>query len=158
MRISKIIASGLGTGYAPFAPGTAGSLLGIAIIYALNSWVNELGMQQPTILILNLGAIVSVLFIGVYAIKVVRRFWEHDDPKIVIDEITGVWIAALALPMHWTYYFFAFVLFRFFDILKPLGIKMLDKQKNDWSVMLDDVLAGIYALIILQIAIYFHIL
>ena len=157
MRISKIIASGLGTGYAPVAPGTAGSLLGIAIIYVFNFWVNKLGMQQPTILVLNLGAIVSVLFIGVYAVKVVHQFWKHGDSKIVIDEITGVWIAALALPMHWTYYFFAFVLFRFFDILKPLGIKRLDKQKSDWSVMLDDVLAGIYALIILQTATYLHV-
>ena len=158
MKIYKLIASGLGTGYAPIAPGTAGSILGILVFYFFNFVLNKLEFQQPIILILNLVAIIIVLLIGVFSIKEVHQRWQHDASQIVIDEIIGVWIAVFAFPFQWQYYLYGFILFRFFDIVKPLFIKKIDRLKSNWSVMLDDVLAGVYANIVLQIFAYTNVL
>jgi len=158
MRIHKLIASGLGTGYAPIAPGTAGSILGILFFYLFNLVYDKLDFQQTLILVLNLFAIIIVLLVGVYSIKKVHQIWMHDAPKIVIDEVVGVWIAIFALPFEWQYYLYALILFRFFDILKPLYIRRLDNLKSDWSVMLDDVLAGVYANVVLQVFVYFNVI
>ncbi len=152
----KIIATSLGTGYSPIAPGTAGSILGIVVWYAMNYLMGELGLNNNLLFAFDLVAIILVLFLGVKATKEVHKIWEHDASKIVIDEVVGVWITALAIPLNWKYYLYALVLFRFFDIAKPLFIRKLDKMKNDWSVMLDDVLAGIYGLISLQLILYFE--
>lgn len=158
MKIHKLIASGLGTGYSPIAPGTVGSILGILVLYLLNLIYGKFNFPQPIISVLNLVAILLVLLLGVYSIKKVHQIWEHDAPKIVIDEVVGVWIAAFAIPFQWQYYIYALVLFRFFDILKPFYIRNLDNLKSDWSVMLDDVLAGVYANLVLQAFVYFNIL
>ncbi len=154
MKLHKIIASGLGTGYAPLAPGTAGSILGILLFYLFNYTLNSFNIEPWLVLSLNLFAIIFVLVFGVFSIKKVHAIWEHDASKIVIDEIVGVWIAVFAMPFQWQYYLYALLLFRFFDITKPLYIRRLDNMGGDWSVMLDDVLAGIYSLIVLQ-ALYF---
>ncbi len=151
MKIYKVIASGLGTGFSPFAPGTAGSILGILLIYLFNYILIGLNVKLWTVHSLNLFAIIFVVAIGNYSIKKVHTFWEHDAPQIVIDEIAGVWIAIFAMPLKWEYYLFALVLFRLFDIFKPFYIRQIDKMKTNWSVMLDDVLAGIYSLIVIQI-------
>ena len=153
MRLHKLIATGLGTGYAPLAPGTAGAALGILVFYLFNLGLTLLKITEPVMLILNLVVILTVLLLGVFSIKKVHQIWEHDAQKIVIDEVIGVWIAAFALPFQWQYYLAAFVLFRFFDILKPLYIRKLDNLKTDWSVMLDDVLAGVYANLVLQLVV-----
>lgn len=158
MKVHKIIASGLGSGYSPFAPGTAGSIIGIIIFYLFNLYTNSLNISNELILLINLIAIIFVLLLGVFSIKKVHTIWEHDAPKIVIDEIVGVWIAIFAMPFEWQYYVYALVLFRFFDIAKPLFIRKLDNMKGDWSVMLDDVLAGIYSLIVIQILLYANII
>ncbi len=158
MKLHKIIASGFGTGFVPFAPGTAGSVLGILLFYSFNLVLNRLITEPWLVLILNLFAIIFVLFVGVYSIKMVHKIWGHDAPQIVIDEIVGVWIAVFAMPFKWQYYLYAFLLFRFFDILKPLFIKKLDRMKNDWSVMLDDVLAGVYSLVVIQLLFYFELI
>jgi phosphatidylglycerophosphatase A len=158
MRLHKLIASGLGTGYAPFAPGTAGSILGIVLFYLFNYILNGLNIEPWLILLLNLFATIFVLLIGAYSIRKVHQIWEHDAPQIVIDEIIGVWIAVFAMPFKWQYYLYALILFRFFDIVKPLYIRKLDNLKTDWSVMLDDVLAGVYASIVLQIIVHSNVL
>jgi phosphatidylglycerophosphatase A len=158
INFHKIIASGLGTGFAPYAPGTAGSLLGIVLFYLFNYVLNGSNIEPWLILSLNLFAIIFVLLLGVYSIKQVHKFWNHDASKIVIDEIAGVWIAVFAMPTEWQYYLYALILFRFFDIVKPLYIKRLDNMGNDWSVMLDDVLAGTYSLLVIHILFYFNII
>ncbi|MCD6091022.1 MAG: phosphatidylglycerophosphatase A [Bacteroidales bacterium] len=157
MRIHKLIATGLGTGYAPLAPGTAGAALGIVIFYLLNLGFTQMKLNEPIILVSNLVVILIVMLLGVFSIKKVHQIWEHDAQKIVIDEVIGVWIAVFALPFQWQFYLAAFVLFRFFDILKPLYIRKLDNLKTDWSVMLDDVLAGVYANLILQLIVVLKI-
>jgi len=157
-KLHKIIASGLGTGLSPIAPGTAGSVLGIVLFYSLNLSFDKMGINFNTIIALNAVAIIFVLLLGVYSIKIVHKTWEHDAPKIVIDEIVGVWIAVFAMPLKWEYYLYALILFRFFDIAKPLFIRKLDNMENDWSVMLDDVLAGVYSLIVIQLLYYFNLI
>lgn len=150
MKIHKLIASGLGTGYSPFAPGTVGAALGIVVFYFLNLWLVGLSIAQPTILIINLAVIVLVTLQANYSIKKVHTEWSHDAGKIVVDEVVGVWIAVFAMPLDWHYYLYAFIIFRIFDISKPLFIRSIDKMNNDWSVMLDDILAGVYSLLVLQ--------
>lgn len=157
MRLSKIIASGLGTGFAPIAPGTAGALLGVIMFYGLNVIWYGINLEPITIIALNLAVIILVLLVGVYAIRKVHEIWPHDASQIVIDEVVGVWIAVFALPFDYRIYLYGFILFRFFDILKPFYIKRLDRLKSSWSVMLDDVLAGVYANIVLQILLYFKV-
>lgn len=158
MKLYRIIASGLGTGFVPFAPGTVGSMLGIILIYLFNYLLNSLNIEIWLVLVLNLLVIIFTLLIGVYSIKKVHKIWEDDASQIVIDEIVGVWIAIYAMPFEWQYYLYALILFRFFDIAKPLFIRRLDKMKGDWSVMIDDVLAGIYSLVVIQVLFYFNII
>lgn len=157
MRLSKIIASGLGTGFAPIAPGTAGALLGVIMFYGLNVIWYGINLEPITIIALNLAVIILVLLVGVCSIRKVHEIWPHDASRIVIDEVVGVWIAVFALPFDYRIYLYGFILFRFFDILKPFFIKRLDRLKSSWSVMLDDVLAGVYANIVLQILLYFKV-
>lgn len=154
MKVSKLIASGLGTGYAPVAPGTVGSILGILLFYGINLVLSYLGVRGMGVVVLDLFAIVLFMLSGVWAISKVHQTWQHDAPEIVIDEIVGVGIAAIAIPLQWQYYLYALVLFRVFDIVKPFYIRKLDNLENNWSVMLDDVLAGVYTAVVLQIIIY----
>lgn len=155
MELSKIIATGLGTGLSPKAPGTVGSLLGIILLYIYNYILNDMELSLNVILFFNLIFLFLSIFIGVWSIGKVQKEWEHDASKIVIDEIAGIAITMLAIPFNWQYYLYGFIIFRFFDILKPLGIKKLDNMGGNWSVMLDDLLAGLYSLIVLHILIYF---
>lgn len=157
MKWSKLTATALGSGYSPFAPGTAGSTVGIGILFITNWLFTNLGFEQPAVLFFNLTLIIGMMFLGVYSIKKVHTIWEHDASKIVIDEVVGVWIAAFALPLRWEYYLIALLLFRFFDIVKPLFIKRIDAMKGHWSVMLDDVVAGVYASIVVQSILFFNL-
>lgn len=77
--------------------------------------------------------------------------WGHDPSKVVVDEIVGVWIAMLFVPFSLLNLFLAFGLFRVFDIWKPLGIRRMEKLKGGWGVMMDDVLAGIYSLMVMHV-------
>ena len=82
--------------------------------------------------------------------------WGKDPKQTVIDEMIGLSIAVLGLPLSWPYLLGAFILFRFFDIAKPLGIRQLEEAPKGWGVMLDDVLAGVYANICLQFIYIFY--
>jgi len=157
MKLHKLIATGLGTGYSPVAPGTAGAALGIVVFYFFNLGFTTLKINGLLILVLNLVVILTVMLLGIFSVKKVHQVWTHDVQLIVIDEVVGVWIAVFALPFQWQYYLAAFVLFRFFDILKPLYIRKLDNLKTDWSVMLDDVVAGVYANMVLQLVVFLKI-
>jgi phosphatidylglycerophosphatase A len=84
--------------------------------------------------------------IGTCAIKQLTPFWGDDPARVVIDEIVGVWIPLLVAPIGNIWYALAaFLLFRFFDIVKPLGIRNLDRRVGVFWVMADDILAGIYS-------------
>lgn len=86
----------------------------------------------------------------------VEEIWGKDHNRVVIDEVAGMCITLLFVPLKWQYTLIGLVLFRFFDILKPFGIRKLEKLPGGWGVMADDVLAGIYANIILQLVMVFE--
>ncbi len=144
--IYKIIATSFGLGYAPIAPGTIGALGALVLNYLIigNKFYNE-------ILISN---ILIFFFLGIYVANQLESEWGSDPSKIVIDEVVGMWIATLFLPANSYLFMYAFILFRFFDIVKPFGIRYFDKMKSGWGVMLDDVLAGIYANVLIQLFFY----
>lgn len=137
--VAKSIGTSFGAGYLPVAPGTFGALVGILVYYLLYYTV-------PNILDYTLiGLIVLFTVLGTWSCKVVLKEWGHDPSKIVMDETIGVWITLLFIPFNHWYIWLAFGLFRLFDIWKPLGIRSIDdKMDTNFSVMLDDIVAGAY--------------
>jgi phosphatidylglycerophosphatase A len=154
MAFDKQIATFFGVGYTPVAPGTAGALIGGVIFYLLNLILSNCGLDYYNIQIILILIILTVMLIAVRSIKRLENTWEHDAQQIVIDEVVGVWIAMLFIPFTWLNYVLAFILFRIFDIVKPFFIKKLDELKSSWSIMLDDVVAGVYANLVLQLIIF----
>lgn len=147
--INKFFVTAFGVGYLPLAPGTWGSIVGALLI-----WVATLVDPSFTFSLTFIAAIVVVFFLGVWGSKVVEKEWGEDPTRVVIDEVIGVWIAMLFIPFSWINLFAAFVLFRVFDIAKPFGIRKMEGIGSGWGVMLDDVLAGVYANVLLNVALY----
>ena len=134
-----IIGTGFGSGFWPWGPGTAGAVLATAIWLLLHAL-----MQQVPLVLTIVALIVVFTIIGTWATAKLEPFWGEDPSRVVVDEMVGVWIPLL-LADGWTTALAALVLFRFFDILKPLGIRQLDRRQGAFWVMADDILAGIYA-------------
>lgn len=138
-------ATGFGSGYWPWGPGTAGALLATIIWYVCGMY-----LSASVLFVLTLAAVVLATAIGTWATDELESVWGEDPSRVVIDEMIGVWIPLLACPPEsWLYALLAFLLFRFFDILKPLGIRSLDRRHGGFWVMADDILAGIYSLVII---------
>jgi phosphatidylglycerophosphatase A len=143
-RFLKFTLRGFGTGLLPVAPGTWGSAAAVLLAWPLALWT-------PALLHLELCVlIVAFLWIGVIGSDQLQDEWGKDPSQTVIDEMVGMWIALLGLPLYWPYWLAAFLLFRLFDIFKPFGIRRLEKIEGGWGVMLDDVLAGVYASMLLH--------
>lgn len=143
--LPTIIGTGFGSGFWPWGPGTAGALTGMLIWYALSFMLNSTILFAVT-----LSCIVVFTIAGTWAVRRLSPFWGSDPQKVVIDEMVGVWVPLLAVPASDIWLALAsFVLFRLFDILKPLGIRTLDRRKGAFYVMADDILAGVYSLIII---------
>lgn len=132
------ISLGFGSGLMPKAPGTYGSLAALPICMLL--------VYQPWQV--QIAVAVFTFFLGWYTSSVTEKaMGMHDNSAIVIDEFDGMFISIICFPSVWYYAILAFVLFRIFDILKPFPICMLDKRiGGGLGVMLDDVLAGLFAL------------
>lgn len=154
MTVDKQIATFFGVGYTPVAPGTAGALAGGVLFFLIGLLLTNSGLDYFSIQIIFISITIAVMLIGVRSIKRLANIWGHDAQQIVIDEVVGVWIAMLFIPFTWLNYLLAFILFRIFDIVKPFFIKKIDKLKSSWSIMLDDVVAGVYANLVLQLFIY----
>jgi|SRR5208337_1762780 len=142
-RLARLLATWWGVGYIPKAPGTAGTIAAIPFYFLLR-------------LLPLYGYLACVLAIGLvacWAAGVAERiFQEKDSQLIVIDEVVGFFITMTALPPSWPYLIGGFCLFRFFDILKPPPIRLIERKvPGGYGVVLDDVLAGIYAHISLRI-------
>ncbi len=129
------------------APGTWGSLAALPFAWALLTYGGRFVL---------LGAALAVFILGVWAARVFAAHGDNDDPQsIVVDEVVGQWIALLAAPVSIVGFAIAFFAFRAYDILKPWPVSTVDRNmKNPWGVMLDDVLAGIYALIVVFLVDY----
>lgn len=139
-----LLATWFGAGYLPKAPGTWGSIGALPFAWLI---VDRGGVVALSI------TIIIVFIVGIWASKdFMARTGAHDPGAIVIDEVAGQWIVLLAVPLDPVAYFIAFVLFRLFDIFKPWPISWADRRiEGAWGVMLDDVLAGLFGLAILQL-------
>ena len=114
-------------------------------------WLGGAWLLPPTPLLLATAIAIGLFtLVGTWATNALEPYWGEDPSRVVIDEMVGVWVPLLACPPgHWGYAAAAFLLFRFFDILKPLGIRALDRRHGGFWVMADDLLAGLYTLLIL---------
>lgn len=139
-----LIGTGLGMGFSPIAPGTVASIGGWLIAFLLKPYV-------PYFEFFLVLFIVLFFFLGVYSSTKLETDWGQDPSEVVIDEVVGIWISLMFLPQGWGYSLAALALFRLFDIYKPLYIKRMEKLKGGWGIMMDDVLAGIYANVTVQL-------
>lgn len=147
MTINKIIATVFGIGYIPKGGGTVAAFAFCVLFYF---GVQYHAISQTGLILFT----ISVFAVGVFAANKLETIWGKDSGKIVIDEVLGMAISLLLLPINFTIIVMGLILFRIFDIWKPLYIKKTEKLKGGWGVMTDDAVAGIYSNIVLQIIVY----
>lgn len=140
-----IIGTGFGAGFWPWGPGTAGAVVATLVWWALAAWLGTVGAAMPTV-----ALIVTFTLLGTWATAKLMPYWGSDPSRVVVDEMVGVWIPLLAAN-NWWQALLALLLFRLFDIVKPLGIKSLDRREGAFWVMADDIAAGIYAGVVLLV-------
>jgi len=145
LSIWKLIVTGFGLGYSPVAPGTLGAIAALIPAILILNYVSF-----PYIVLACLIGIVAVL--GIIGSNKLQSIWGKDPPRIVVDEMVGMWIGLLWVGSGWLNLLTAFILFRFFDIVKPLGIRKAEQLPGGMGVLADDILAGIYTNLIMQIA------
>lgn len=144
-RLAFAFATAGGLGYAPVAPGTAGSL-GAVVVFIL---ARNVALAHPALFALIIAGTAAT---GVFAARAVMRAEGVEDPgKVVVDEVAGQWIALFLLPFSWPLVIAGFLLFRLFDIWKPFPVRQSERLGNGVGVMLDDILAGIYANLTLRL-------
>jgi len=139
-----LLALGFGSGLAPKMPGTFGTLAALPLVVMLSYFSSFAAYLIVTILV----SIVGIWICG----KAAADMGVHDDSSIVWDEIAGMLITMLAVPLSWQTLLLGFALFRFFDIMKPWPISYLDKHVDGgFGIMVDDVLAGLFAVACLHL-------
>ncbi|NTV02051.1 MAG: phosphatidylglycerophosphatase A [Chlorobiaceae bacterium] len=140
--VAKAAGSVLGVGYIPFAPGTFGSLVA-ALAYFVFPAIAPLQWLVPLIVV------TSVL--GVWAGGVMEEEYGEDPSAVVIDELAGQWLALAALPATPVVVLLSFLLFRFYDIVKPGLVDKAQSLPGGWGIMVDDLLAGLLANVTVRI-------
>ncbi len=145
--VSGFLAFGFGSGLAPKAPGTWGTLAALPFLFLWQL------LPWPAYLLLLLLS----FLLGVYVCEsATRKLGVHDHGGIVWDEFVGLWLTFFMVDLSWQSVAIGFVLFRIFDILKPFPIKWLDKKvKGGFGIMIDDVLAGVFAGVVLHILMHY---
>jgi phosphatidylglycerophosphatase A len=136
------IATGLGAGYSPLVPGSAGSLVGLLLFWPMRGW--PFAWQA--------AACASLFVVGAVAAgRVAKRAGLEDPGSVVVDEIVGMWITLLLVPItSWTV-IGGFLLFRALDVVKPYPARDLEDLHGGVGIMADDVAAGVYANLVLQV-------
>jgi len=140
----KLIGSGFYTGYIPYASGTFGSLAGL-LIYCIP------GFERPVILI---TAIFIFTFYGIYLGGKFERAYGKDPAECTIDEIVGMWISLILLPKTLIVSAVAFFIWRALDVFKPFPARRLESLKGGLGIMIDDIVSGIYTLIIVHLILF----
>jgi phosphatidylglycerophosphatase A len=146
-RIHRLVSTCLGIGYIPKGGGTVAA--GVCCMAWYFAWRGGIGHFWLPILIT-----LCLLFLGVYSAGKVEMEWGKDSYRIVIDEVAGMCLTLLFVPVRWPYVLAGLLLFRFFDIVKPLYIRKMENLNGGWGVMMDDVLAGVYANLLLQLVVF----
>ena len=130
----------------PIAPGTAGSVVGVALV---------VGLQALGSVPVDLVALAAVLVLGVWSAGVVERDLGRTDPgAVVIDEVAGMLVTLLWVPVGWMGIVVGFLVFRILDIIKPFPVRTAERLPGGWGIMADDVAAGVYAQIVVRFALW----
>jgi phosphatidylglycerophosphatase A len=154
-KFHRLVTTCLGIGYTPKGGGTLAAIACCLCWYfaleskSRNGYGPFLYGYGPAV------ATILILALGVWSANKMEAEWGEDSPKIVIDEVAGMCLTLLFVPVRWPYVIGGLILFRFFDIAKPLYIRKMESFPGGWGVMMDDVLAGIYSNIILQVIVVF---
>jgi phosphatidylglycerophosphatase A len=150
-RLSWLIATFFGVGYLPPGPGTWAAAATV-LLWWLAARAMPAAWQLPVAIVVA----VVVTLLGIAPSTVVARESGQKDPGfVVIDEVAGQMIALAGCPLNWKYLLAGFILFRSFDIVKPFPLRRLEKLPAGTGIMMDDVGAGLYALVLLQAFRYF---
>ena len=144
--IARFVATAGYTGYAPVAPGTVGSLVGLMLLAAVrqidNAWL------EPTVLLV-------VIVVGIWAADRVEAEAGREDPGIVVvDEVAGMLLTMLFLPLTWLSGVIGFLAFRGFDIVKPFPAGRAERLPGGLGIMTDDLVAAIYAAVALRVSLW----
>ncbi len=139
---AQFLATGAGAGYAPFAPGTAGSLLGLLLFWPLSRlpFAGEVGV---TVALFLLGTLAAT--------HMASRLGLKDPGIVVVDEVVGQWVSLLLLPLTPVTVALGFLLFRLLDVVKPWPARDFERLPGGWGIMADDVMAGIYANLLVRV-------
>jgi len=140
----KMLGSGFFTGYLPKVPGTWGSLAAL-IIYLIP------GFENPSFMIFMISLFIVI---GVPIGDKFEKKYGKDPKECTIDEVVGMWITLLFLPRKIWWIVTAFLIWRLMDIVKPFPARQFESIKGGWGIMLDDIMAGIYSFLSIQIIIY----
>lgn len=154
----KFIATSFGAGYWPWGPGTAGAIVGLLL------WLPVVLLPSAgAALAVTLGMIAVFTWLGVWSATIAERYWGPDPSRVVMDETVGQWITMLPLCAYagtpdplgsgtfWIAAAISLALFRFFDIVKPLGVRGMERFPAGRGVMADDILAGVYGAFVMLI-------
>jgi phosphatidylglycerophosphatase A len=144
-KITEVIASCFYIGYIPGAPGTYGSLFALLLI------------SQFSFLTKNISVGFFIIIGLIFSTLMEKQTGKKDDQRIVIDEFVGMLITFYFVEPNLSYLIIGFILFRLYDIYKPYPIKKTQKLPSGWGILLDDVLAGVYARIVLHIFVVLQI-
>ncbi len=145
MLFHKLTATVFGIGYIGKGSGT------VAAIFCSICWYKAWAGNYPGLIALIITGIITAL--GIWSGNKVEPLWGKDHGRVVIDEVAGMCISLLFIPVTINYTIAALILFRFFDIVKPLYIRKMEALPGGLGVMMDDVLAGVYANVVLQLII-----
>ena len=142
--LARLIGTAGYCGRAPVAPGTVGSAAGVGLLLLVRS------SGSPGLEALVLGALVAG---GIWAATAIEReSGQTDPPSVVMDEVAGVWVTLLWLPVGWFGLVAGFLVFRLFDIVKPWPARAAERLPGGWGVMADDLVAGAYAALVVRAA------
>ncbi len=146
----KLIATSFGVGFLPVMPGTWGAILAILLWLPLYLWASA-----EVTLTVTAGAVVVFAVSGTWASSVSEKYWGKDPVVACVDETVGQWISLLPITSvavdPWWLILLSLALFRLFDIYKPLGIRAMERLPRGYGMMADDVLAGIYSVVVILI-------
>lgn len=146
--LPRLLATSFGAGFLPVAPGMWGALVAVALWLPLYLWASPLTAFGVTLI-----ATVVYTAAGIWASNIAEKYWGQDPVVACADETVGQWTALLAVsPLcPWWEIVLAFILFRAFDIFKPLGIRATERLPRGYGMMADDIVAGIYSALIIII-------
>lgn len=153
MKIREFFFTAFYSGYSPVAPGTAGTLVAMALYILENIIFSDTG--QMVLHITNLVVLILLLYPSIKLGDAAEKIYQSKDPQqVVLDEVLGYWTGILFIPFCFSYAVMAFIIFRIFDIIKPFPASSLESLSGGLGIMIDDIIAGLYTLVIMHAAVY----